>query len=165
MTTFDAIFEEILTSIKALNARITNFETWEPSTGFVDTGAHSYLSSSQLINLGSYQQVTFGAELWDTDGIHSGGTMTIQEDGKYFFQTVLWSSGITGTATVRIYKSATETFFSDFEGTFQGVQLSGIMNCVVGDTIIVEVNPSVNMTILGSASNGYQSFFQVQRVG
>jgi len=161
---FNAIFSELLKNFKALNRRVNNFETWEPSTGFVDTGTHAYLTSNQAINTGAWRHVLFDAELWDTDSIHTGSTFTIPEDGKYLFKTLITIGGIAGSFFCRVYKSATEIIQDSKVGTVGAIQVGGIMECSAGDTIIVEVSTSVNTTATGSA-NGYTTFFQVQRVG
>jgi hypothetical protein len=161
----NSIFDELTRNLKELSRRITKFETWEPASGIADTGAHAYLAANQLILAGAYTQVLFDAELWDTNTIHAGGTFTIPSDGKYQVNVMLWCSGTLGPVYIRVYKSATENFFDDKIGTVQGFQISGIMQCAAGDTIIIELYGTNNITLLGSAVNGYQSFGQIQRVG
>ena len=161
----DAFFSELTRNFKELSKRVSRFETWEPSTGFVDTGAHAYLTANQALGAGVYTVIAFNAELWDTDGIHSAGTMTIPVDGKYLFTTALFTSGLAGTLYTMIYRTANLTPVSAYGGTVVTGNLSVIMDCVTGDTLTVQANPSGPTTILGVAAYPYTSYFQVQRVG
>lgn len=165
MADIDQIFKEITQMQGNLSRRIAQFETWEPSSGFVDTGAHAYRTSSQSISSGAYDKVDFNAELWDTEDIHSAGTMTIVTPGKYFCKAVVATTGYSGTTYLRIYKSATEYLVGTYYGTTLYVQTSGIMLCNAGDTLIVDMYPTVNITVSGSTTYKYLTFFQIQRVG
>lgn len=157
----DEVFSDILSSIRSLSTRIAKFETWEPASP-QDVSAHVYLSSNQAVNTGAYHQILFDAELYDTSGIHSGGTFTITEDGKYYVKTSL-NSGFVGGAYIRIYKSATEYIEASYFTTTDYMSVSGIMLLDEGDTLIVDLAPTVNMTVIGSALV-YDSFFQIKKL-
>ena len=76
-------------------------QVFEDASGGFTPGASAYASgSAQSISSGSWTQVTFGTENWDTDGDYASSTFTVGsgDGGKYLVTaTLLYVNPVGGT--------------------------------------------------------------------
>ena len=152
--------------------------SWATPAGSAFVGCSVYRTSDQTISTGTTTTVTWDAEAYDTDNMHSTSTNTSRitiptgKGGKYLLiAKFIWSNNGTGARQYAFAKNGTfkgwEVIFPvSASGSYSAYSGSFVWDLAAGDYIECQVNQSSggNLGLLGDAS-GDSSKFCVVKIG
>jgi hypothetical protein len=166
--TAEQIFDDIFTDVRNLEKRLQGFETWEPSIGTSRRGAHSYRTTNTTLTSGAFRVVVFDAELWDSDAVYdtTTGTFTVPTAGLYLINSKITFTGFVGTVLLKVQNLTTVAYQDTvtMDANFTNAHLSVMMEFAANDTFNIQAFSASNIPLIGSTTNPYQTFAQVQLI-
>jgi len=143
------------------------------------TGSAAYTEGARVYSSGSVDIVTatatdlpFDAEIYDTDGMHSGSSTQLycNTAGKYIITaSILWETNATGYRMLRLSHNGTlvtcSTQFEADGSTAVGQTSTVILDLSVGDYVTCNVIHSRGANLEVLYSGLISPYFMIQRIG
>lgn len=119
---------------------------------------HAYKTADQTTTGGSYEQITFPSEEFDTGSNFASSAFTAPVAGKYIFGCTLLSTSVSVAVNLALYKNGSQIKRLDSKVTSSvGIQLQGsvIVSLAANDVITIYSYTATAATYVGAQSIAY----------
>jgi hypothetical protein len=138
----------------------------------LDIGARVYNSTGIVIPNGSWKELTFDSEEYDTDSIHSGSSSQLycNTQGKYIIHgQVYWETSTSQTRGIRIVLNGSDIIADEFAqpaGTVGNAlhSVTTIDDLSSGDYVTLEVLQTTSGDLDVQAENYFSPYFMMQKI-